>query len=165
MSNIEFVVILVKTILMKFTCSVDINASRDKVIELFENPDNLQYWQDGFVSMDHLSGTPGTVGAKSKMLYRNNNRDMELIETIKLNDLPHEFVGDYSFKEGANTMRNLFERLPNGETRYTTEVDYYEMNAFMMKLMSWVMPGLFKKQVQKWMNQFKDFVERENNSM
>jgi hypothetical protein len=43
---------------MKFSRSVDINLSRQRVIELFDNPDNMQYWQDGFVSFDHIAVLP-----------------------------------------------------------------------------------------------------------
>jgi len=147
---------------MKFTCQVDINVPRDRVVELFDNPDNMQHWQDGFVSFESLSGEPGMPGAKSKICYRMNNRDMELTETILVNDLPNELTGDYRFFQGANTMKNTFERLPNGGTRYKSEVDYYETNAFMMKVMMKFFPKMFKKQVQKWMDQFKAFAEKES---
>jgi len=49
--------------------------------------------------------------------------------------------------------------LPNGYTRYEAEVEYTKISNFMVKIMSWLMPGMFKKQVMKWMVQFKNFVE------
>ena len=54
---------------MKFSCSVEINASLDRVIELFDSSENLKEWQPDFVSFEHLSGTPGEVGAKSRIIY------------------------------------------------------------------------------------------------
>ncbi len=75
---------------MKFTCFVEINQPRRRVIELWENPDNLKEWQDGFVSLDIINGPPGEPGTKSKLKYRRGKRDMELIETIHQNNLPDE---------------------------------------------------------------------------
>lgn len=145
---------------MKFTCSVEINQPVAKVIELFTNPDNLKEWQDGFVSLTHLSGTPGEVGAKSKMIYLIRNKEMELIETIKVNNLPKEFIGEYAAKTMVNTMRNSFTEIGFNKTKYVSEIEYTQFNGFLPKMMAFLLPGLFKKQTQKWLNQFRDFAER-----
>ncbi len=68
--------------IMKFTCSVTINENIDKVVAMFENPDNLKEWQDGFVSHELLNGEPGVPGSQSRFMYMNRNKPMELIETI-----------------------------------------------------------------------------------
>ena len=80
---------------MKFACQVIIDRPLDRVVELFNSVENLKEWQDGFVSFEHLSGEPGEIGAKSKLVYLMNNRDMELIQTILSNNLPDEFTGHY----------------------------------------------------------------------
>ena len=54
---------------MKFTCSVEIDLPIEKVIELYDDPDNLIEWQDGFVAIEPISGTPGAEGAKARMVY------------------------------------------------------------------------------------------------
>ena len=59
----------------------------------------------------------------------------------------------------TNTMKVNFESLNKNETRYTSEIEYTKFNGFMIKLMAKLFPGLFKKQVLKWMNQFKTYVE------
>ena len=144
---------------MKFTCTVEVNKEINKVIELWEDEANFNKWQDGFISMEHLSGTPGTPGAKSKILYQAGKRTIELIETIKSRNLPHEFVGTYAAKEMTNTMRVQFKELDANKTLYTSEIEYTEFNGFMPKLMAWLMPGMFEKQTQKWLDQFKSFAE------
>lgn len=35
---------------MKYTCEITINQPLNKVIELFDNPDNLKHWQPGLAS-------------------------------------------------------------------------------------------------------------------
>ena len=145
---------------MKFNCSVEINLPVDKVVELFDNPDNLKEWQDGFVSFEHLSGTAGQPGAKSRIIYKMGRREMELIETITVRDLPREFSGVYEHESMDNTMKNYFIELGPERTRLDAEVEYTEFRGFMVKIMAFLFPGMFKKQVQKWMNQFRDFAER-----
>ena len=48
---------------MKYTLEILIDQPREKVVELFDNPDNMKHWQEGFVSLTHISGTPGEIGA------------------------------------------------------------------------------------------------------
>ena len=145
---------------MKFQCTVLIDRPLDKVVELFSDPNNLGEWQDGFISFENLSGAPGATGSKSRFLYMMGKNEMELIETILNNDLPREFAGEYWHKHMTNTMRYWFEPVSEAQTRYSSEVEYTELRGFMIKLMAFLFPGMFRKQVQKWMNQFKAFVER-----
>lgn len=143
---------------MKFTCTTDINTTRDKVVAIFLDPEKQHHFQDGFISKDLLSGTINAVGSKSKMLYKK----LELIETIQINNLPDEFQGLYEHKHTTNTMNVKFIPLANESTRYISEVHYTEFNGFVIKLLVKFFPGMFKKQVQKWMNQFKVYCESEN---
>lgn len=144
----------------KFECSVVINQPLGHVVALFENPDNLSEWQDGFKSYTHDSGEKGQPGAKSTFLYEGRGGEMEILETIIRNDLPEEFMAEYWHKHMTNTMRYWFEALGPNETRYAAEVHYTEARGFMIKLMMTLFPSMFRKQVQKWMDQFKAFAER-----
>ena len=144
---------------MKFTCSVEIDQPIDKVIELFDNPDNLKEWQDGFVSFDHLSGIPGEPGAKSKIIYKNKGQTIELIETLLVKNLPYEMSGTYEHKHMVNNMSNHFKALGDDKTEWVANLEYTKLNGFLPKLMAFIMPGMFRKQTQKWLNQFKTFAE------
>jgi uncharacterized membrane protein len=145
---------------MKFQCAVEIRKPLSLVIELFTNPNNLKEWQDGFISMNHLSGEPGEMGSKSRFFYKTGKRELELIETIIINNLPDEFTAEYWSKPMVNTMTNRFAELANGNTKYTAEIEYTKFNGLMPKLMALLFPRMFKKQVQKWINQFRDFAEK-----
>lgn len=144
---------------MKFKCTVDINQPIDKVIELFDNPDNMGKWQDGFISFEHLEGKPGQPGAKSRVMYDFNGRPMELIETVVVRNLPHEFSGTYEHKHMTNSMKNSFIKLTENSTRWEAKIHYTKLNGLMIKLMAFLFPGKFKSQTQKWMDQFKAFAE------
>jgi len=142
---------------MKFSCKVDIDLPRERVVELFDNPDNMQHWQDDFISFEQLAGDSGSVGATAKVTYKR----VVLTETIIENNLPESFHGSYEGSWGKNLMKNYFDVLDSGTTRWRSEVDYLEMNGLVMKLMKTLMPNMFRKQTQKWMDQFKVFAENE----
>jgi len=144
---------------MKYTCSVEINLPINKTVELWENEKNFKEWQDGFESIELLSGTPNTNGAKSKIIL-NGKRRIELIETIVNSDLPNEKTAVYEHIHMTNTQTTRFEKTSEHKTRYISEVEYTKFNGFMIKLMAKFFPSEFKEQSQKWMNQFKEFAER-----
>jgi len=144
---------------MKFESSVDINAPIDKVVALFNNPANFKQWQDGFISYEPISGTSRTAGAKSKVTYINRRHKIELIETIQVMNLPAEMTALYEHEHMVNTLTNSFTELPDKKTRYTAGMGELKLIGFMPKLMAFLMPGMAKKQNQKWLDQFKAFAE------
>lgn len=144
---------------MKFTTEIEINLPIDKVIALFDNPDNLKKCMKGLESFEAISGTPGQPGARSKLRFKMGKREMEMIETITVRNLPHEFSGTYELNGVFNIVRNKFLPVGNNKTKYISEQEF-EFSGF-MKVMGWLMPGAFKKQSMKYQQDFKAFVERE----
>jgi len=143
---------------MKYTCSIDINLPLNKTAELWDDENNFKEWQDGFQSIEHLSGIPNSKGAKSKIVL-NGKRRIELLETIILSDLPNEKTALYEHIHMTNTQTTRFTAIGENKTRYISEVEYIKFNGFMIKLMAKIFPSKFKDQSQKWMNQFKKFAE------
>ena len=142
---------------MKFTCSIDINAPRSKVVSVFLDASKQHHFQDGFIRKELLIGKINEVGTKSKLIYKK----LELIETIQLNNLPDTFKGLYEHKHTTNTMHVTFTSLTPETTRYISEIDYIKLNGFIIKMMMKLFPGMFKNQVDTWMRQFKTYIENE----
>jgi len=145
---------------MKFTVSVTINKPRDIVVKEFYNPENLKNWQDGFLRIEYLEGEPGQTGSTAFMYYKQGGGEMELKETILENKLPESFKGLYEHKHMVNTMNSTFTEVSFNETRYHTEIEYTQFIGFVPKLLAKLFPGLFKKQVLKWMTNMKIFIEK-----
>lgn len=145
---------------MKYTCFVDIDLPIDKTVELWEDKANFKEWQDGFESIELLSGTPDAKGAKSRIVLDDGKRRIELLETILNSDLPNEKTALYEHVHMTNTQTTRFETIEQSKTRYVSVVEYTKFNGFMIKLMAKLFPGKFKEQSQKWMNQFKEFAEQ-----
>ena len=147
---------------MKFTCTVKINQPVNKVAQLFADPKYMKEYQDGFLSKELLKGNAGQNGAVSKILYKTGKREMELIETIVDNSLPDQFVANYHHKHMDNSMKCQFISINDKQTRYISEIEYTAFRGFVPKVMATLFPGIFKKQVQKWLDNFKVFVENKN---
>ena len=142
---------------MKYTTEIDINKPIEKVIELFDNPDNMDQWMEGLLSFEPLSGTPGQPGAKSKLIFKMGKREIEMTETILTRNLPDEFTGTYEAKGVFNIVKNKFVQLTDKKTRYITEQEF-QFKGF-MKIIAFLMPGAFKKQSMKYLTDFKKFAE------
>lgn len=142
---------------MKYTTETNINKPIDIVVELFDNPDNMSKWMDGLQSFEHLSGTPGQPGAKSKLKFKMGKREIEMIETITVRDLPDEFSGTYEAEGVYNIVKNKFAKISEDKTKYITENEF-QFKGF-MKIIGFLMPNAFKKQSMKYLNDFKKFAE------
>ena len=53
---------------MKCECEVIIDLPRERMIELFDNPENLPEWQEGLNVFERFEGEEGQPGAKTRML-------------------------------------------------------------------------------------------------
>ena len=142
---------------MKYTLEIVIDKPRDEVVKLFDNSDNMKYWQKGLISFEHLSGEPGKQGAESLLKYEMGKRKVEMIETITFNGFPDEFHSNYQADGVVNFQKNYFKD-ENGKTRWVSESEFKFKG--LMKLMAFFMgKGAFKKQSYSFMEDFKAFAE------
>ena len=144
---------------MKYTTEIEINLPIEKVIELFDNPSNLKKWMEGLQSFEPISGTPGQAGTKSRLKFKMGKREIEMIETITVRNLPEEFSGTYEAKGVFNSVSNRFVALPENRTKYVSEQEF-QFKGF-MKIIGMLMSGAFKKQSFKYLNDFKTFAEKQ----
>jgi len=143
---------------MKYIHSIDINLPREKVIELFDNPDNMKHWQPGLISYEHIEGDQGKPGAKMRLNYKIGRREVEMIETILIHNLPGELSGTYEAKGVWNKIKNTFTEKDPWTTTWKAENEF-KFKGF-MKIMATLMPSAFKKQSYKYMKFFKEFAEK-----
>ncbi|WP_394174184.1 SRPBCC family protein [Thalassotalea litorea] len=142
---------------MKYTLEIDIALPVDRVIELFDNPHNLKKWQPDLISFETISGVPGEEGTESRLLYRMGNKEIAMTETITVKQLPQQFSGVYETDNVWNLVDNTFIPLSENQTRWIVKNEF-KCSGF-VKLMMMLMPGMFKKQSNRYMEQFKEFAE------
>lgn len=143
---------------MKYSSEIEINQPVGRVIELFDNPDNMSQWMKGLQSFEPLSGNYGQVGSKARMVFKMGKREIEMIETITVRNLPDEFSGTYEAKGVFNIIKNKFIPLGENRTKYISEQEF-QFRGF-MKIIGLLMPGAFKKQTMKYLTDFKHFAEK-----
>ncbi len=144
---------------MKYTSEITIDLPRDRMLEIMDNPDNMQKWQEGLLRWEHMTdGDFRAPGAKMKMVFQQGKREMEIVETIVSHSFPEEFKCIYETKGVKNWANNVFHEAGPDKSRWVAEHEF-QFSGF-MKVMSFFMPtSMFKKQTLKTMNAFKDFAE------
>jgi hypothetical protein len=144
---------------MTYSVELTINLPPADVARKMDSIENLKHWQHGLTSAEHISGTPGEVGAKMQLNYKFGKRSMQLVETISKRNFPKEFHATYETKGMYNIQENSFEETPEGNTKWVSKCEFIPTN-FMMRVMTSLMPGAFKKQSRKYMEDFKNFAEK-----
>jgi len=143
---------------MKYTLSNTINRPLEEVIEKFKDPEGVKHWMEGLQKIEHISGTPGEVGAKSDFYFLHKNKEMKISETILEQNFPNQIKFAYQSSMGNNEVELLFEKLSDTSVKQTNN-SYFELKGF-MKVMGFLMKGMFKKQSLKFMTAFKNYVEK-----
>ena len=144
---------------MNYTLSNTINRPMAEVMQKFKDPEGVKHWMEGLTRIEHLSGTPGEVGAISDFYFLHKNKEMKITETILEQDLPRQIKFGYQSGMGYNEVELRFEEL-DAHTVKQTSNSYFEMRG-LMKVFGFLMQGLFKKQSMKYMDAFKAYVEKE----
>ncbi len=82
---------------------------------------------------------------------------MQIAEEVLEEDLPRQIKYGFTSSMGYNTVEMIFEPIDDNSVRQTNN-SYFEMRGF-MKLIGFVMIGMFKKQSNTYINAFKSWVE------
>jgi mRNA-degrading endonuclease HigB of HigAB toxin-antitoxin module len=146
---------------MKYTTEVIINKPLGEVIKKLDDPENMKHWQKGLIDYTLLNpDDPRKAGAQMELRYQMGKRDVTMTETITKYDLPSEFHATYDAKGVHNIQNNYFHEIDANTTRWVSESEF-KFKGVAMKLMGIVMPKVFKKQSQKYLDDFKNFVEND----
>jgi hypothetical protein len=130
------------------------------VVRKLKDPEGLKNWMEGLQKIEHISGKPGEVGAKSDLYFLYKKKAMKLTEVILEQNLPHSIKFGYESKMGTNEVEIVFEKISSGSVKQTTNT-HFPLKGF-MKIMGVLFKGMFKKQSMKYMDAFKNYVENHN---
>jgi len=144
---------------MKYTIEIVVNVPREEFIKKMDNAENMKHWQRGLIGYEQLSATPGEEGSRMSLSYEMGKRKMDMVETIIKKNLPEELHMTYDTKGVHNIQKNFFKD-EGDKTRWISESEF-QFSGFGMKLMGFLMPGAFKKQSLKYMQDFKAFAEND----
>lgn len=154
---------------MKYTVSIEIALPREKVAQLLADPAHMPKWLRGLVLHEPISGEHGQVGTKSRVVMQMGNQKMEATETITrrepadLREIPKETVVHFEREIVGKGMWNAArERLIEAgpETTLWESENEYRFDRLLMRLVALLMPGAFRKQSLRHMQDFKAFAEQ-----
>lgn len=143
---------------MKYTTEIVIDLPRDEFLKKLDEPENMKHWQRGLVDFELLSENPTQEGAQMRLQYKMGKREFDMVETILKRNLPKELYTTYDTKGVHNIQKNYFKE-ENGKTRWVSESEF-QFSGFGMKVIAFLMPGAFKKQSYKYLEDFKAFAEQ-----
>ena len=144
---------------MKYTFETEINAPIEKVAELVGNPDNRKEWMAGLESDEHVSGTPGMPGAKSRLVFKTGNVTITFIGTVIARSLPDEFSETFDASNVLTKATTRFVALSPQKIQYISEQEF-QFKGIVNKLVGFLLQGEFKKQTLTHMENFKRFAEK-----
>ena len=143
---------------MRFKLETPINKPRSEVWKIFDNPENMPKWQPTLIRFETVDGTPGQVGAISKLTYKEGEREFILIETITQRNEPNSFDGTYENNFAENTIQNRFIEQGPGQTLWVIETRF-KFKTLLMKIMGNVLKKNYVKRTQRDMTRFKEMLE------
>jgi hypothetical protein len=154
---------------MKYTVSIEIDLPLQKVAQLLADPAHLPKWLRGLVLHEPIHGTHGQVGTRSRVVMQMDQQKFEGIETITLREpadlraIPKGSVVQFEREIAGEGMWNIArDRLSEAgpqTTRWESENEY-RFSGVMMRLVALLMPGAFRKQSLRHMQDFKAFAEQ-----
>ena len=140
-----------------------INKRVKDVWDFFQNPDNLELWLSGFQKFEHISGIPGTVGAKAKHHFLERGKELildgELTEVIE----QKRIIGVLDSSMMLNKVTNSFHDLGNDQTEVTLSSDT-QFKSFLWKQIGPLMKGEFKKRQERDLQTLKEILENNNHN-
>ncbi|MET9230129.1 SRPBCC family protein [Lentzea sp. NPDC003310] len=154
---------------MKYTVSMEIAQSQERVAQLLSDPGHLPMWLRGLVVHEPIDGAHGHVGTRSRVVLRMGKQEFEATETVTrrepvdLQAIPSGTVVHFEREIVGNGMWNgARERLSaiGPETTLWESENEYRFDGVVMRLVGTLMPGMFRKQSLQHMRDFKSFAEQ-----
>ncbi|MFD4027855.1 SRPBCC family protein [Streptomyces sp. NPDC058576] len=153
---------------MKYTVSIEIALPRERVVHLLADPAHLPEWLRGLVLHEPLSGVHGQVGTTSRVVLQTGQRQMECTETITrrepadLHGIPQGSVVHFDREiVGEGMWSAVRDRLTEAgpQTTLWESENEYRFSGLPMRLVGFLVPGVFRKQSLRHMRDFKAFAE------
>lgn len=135
-----------------------INAPVEKVWQVLMDPANLKHWLTGFVSIEHLSGTPDEPGSTSKIIFQENGRKVEAIETVTAIKPLQQY--SISFENKSFTVLTDIRLAAKGNRTEFTQVEQVVFKSFFMKLLMPFIKGAMEKRRDKDLARLKAYIEQ-----
>lgn len=137
---------------MKYTESITLNQPRSQVVECFDDPVQQPSWQPDLIDMEPVDGIPGQQGSKMQLVYRMGQREVELLQTVTLRNLPHEFAEQFENPYLWILIHHRFSDLEGQRTLWHLDCEVSLRGQ--QRWLGWLSLGLFRRQTRIYLRRF-----------
>ena len=140
-----------------FEYEIEVDKPLSEVYAAWDNPENLPRWLTGLQRTELISGEPGTVGAKTRQIYLERGRTVEMIETITAIEPGKHSEGTLEVPGMKATM--VVDFVDKGESTVIRFRSEFQSRSLMMRLMMPFMKGQIRRRQCGDLERFGEMVE------
>lgn len=141
-----------------YECETMVEKSIEESWAVLQDTEKLSEWLPGFQKIEHISGTPGTKGAVSKVHFDNNGESMTIQETIT-DIVPNESISMNYESDFMDMDYKLAVTSVNGKTMIVSSTTA-EGNGIISKSIMVLMGSALKKQEETNLLNLKKSIEQ-----
>tara|TARA_X000000950_G_C13707818_1_gene574913 strand:+ start:131 stop:646 length:516 start_codon:yes stop_codon:yes gene_type:complete len=142
-----------------YTAEVTVNKPVEAVFKTFNQQENLKNWIPEIKSLEVINETIGKTGSTYKMVVENQGQEITMTEKV-LAYVPNEKVT--IFYDAENMLKTddyIFKS--NGDATTITLTSSCKSDSYIMACLFPYFKGTFQKQDQGYLDNFKEFVEKQ----
>lgn len=140
-----------------YDCEIMVDKPLAEAWAVAQDPDKMSEWLPGFQKIEHVSGTPNTVGAVSNVYFENNGENMVIQETIT-SITPNESVSMTFTSDFMDMDYSLSVMTVDGQTKIMSSTIAKGNGAFSKSIMA-SMSGTLKTQEDTNLANLKNAIE------
>ena len=104
---------------VSYECEIKVEKPLDESWAVIQDEGKLSEWLPGFQKIEHISGTPGTVGAVSNVYFVTDGQEMTIRETIT-DIVPNESISMSYESDFMNMDYKMDMASVNGNTKISS---------------------------------------------
>jgi len=143
---------------VSYSNEVTVDKSLKESWAVFQDESKLQDWLTGFKSTEVIEGERNTVGAKSKVIMMEGEKEMEMIETITVMKKEEQMGMDFEM-EGIFQDYDMHFSEKDGKTIIRTTTEAKGEGMIMRSIMPFI-KGTMTKQDLLFLTNLKNLIEK-----
>ena len=146
--------------------TIEVNSNINIINDFMSDIENMKEYMPGITSIDLISGQYGAKNSKYKMLWEMGDQAMEMIATLKNNNLPDNICYQYETNGVTNIMTQQHKNISNHKTIVINKQEFIFHGImkilYFLKIEGFTINDL-KNQSQIYLENFKSFIENKLN--
>lgn len=143
---------------MTIQSRIEIDKPPSEVFEFLMDEENLSIWVTNFIRAEKLEGEPGEPGFRSRHIYSENNRQLEMVEVVNEVIENRKFAATLQGRPFHMEISNELRPLPSGGTELSGRIEY-KPHSPLTALLVWLRRRKYLHRLRHDLESFKKAVE------